>query len=101
MLVQSRPGSIQLLPALPSQLSSGEIRGVLAQSQIEIKRLKWSPGHCTVVVRSRPQQSITITMPRDIAAVQSGKALVTQSGSRTFQLVLPANEDVEVSVATR
>ncbi|QQR35605.1 glycoside hydrolase family 95 protein [Devosia oryziradicis] len=61
MLVQSRPGSIQLLPALPSAWPKGRLRGVRAMGGIEVD-LSWADGRVTAarLVSSGPQ-TVTVT----------------------------------------
>lgn len=50
MLVFSRPGVIDLLPALPKAWPRGEMRGILARGQITINRLAWDASARTVRV---------------------------------------------------
>ena len=48
MLVQSRPGVIALLPALPSEWSSGELKGVRVRGGMELD-VTWRDGRPTLV----------------------------------------------------
>ena len=48
MLVQSRPGAIALLPALPSEWSSGELKGVRMRGGMELD-VTWRDGRPTLV----------------------------------------------------
>jgi hypothetical protein len=63
-LVFSLPGKVDLLPALPQALGSGEIRGLLARGQIKLNRLKWSPGSLEVELVSAKDQSVVIRVPK-------------------------------------
>jgi alpha-L-fucosidase 2 len=60
MLVQSRPGHIQLLPALPSVWRKGRVRGLRAMGGIEVD-LSWAGSKATAVRLVSPlRQSVTI-----------------------------------------
>ncbi|MFK4852163.1 glycosyl hydrolase family 95 catalytic domain-containing protein [Microbacterium sp. ZW T6_19] len=48
MLVQSQPGSLTVLPALPASWPSGSIRGVRARGGIVIDQLTWDADGATV-----------------------------------------------------
>ncbi|MFY9714412.1 MAG: glycoside hydrolase N-terminal domain-containing protein [Microbacterium sp.] len=48
MLVQSQPGSLALLPALPASWPSGSIRGVRARGGVVIDELTWDADGATV-----------------------------------------------------
>lgn len=54
MLVQSQPGSLVLLPALPTAWPSGSLRGVRARGGVLIEELRWDAGGATVVIRAVP-----------------------------------------------
>lgn len=60
MLVASDPGSIKVLPALPSVWRQGEIRGVLCRGQIEVSSLKWDENQISVSLVSGKNQSIRL-----------------------------------------
>jgi alpha-L-fucosidase 2 len=63
MLVDSQPGWIELLPALPDDLPSGVIEGVRCRGQIEVRRLAWSPGKTAVTLKSDVTQQIELRAP--------------------------------------
>jgi len=60
MLVSSEPGKINLLPALPSEWSSGKIEGVLCRGQIEITNLEWNNKSISVSMVSEKDQTIEL-----------------------------------------
>lgn len=60
MLVDSRPGWIELLPALPAQWPSGQVQGVRCRGQIEIRSLSWTPQRLSVTLRSEIAQSVEL-----------------------------------------
>jgi alpha-L-fucosidase 2 len=97
MLVQSQPGRIDLLPALPKELASGAIDGVLAKGQIVVKQLKWSPKNCRVVLNSKIAQTITINLPNEIGSIEATPNTVQATEDAKVRTVrLLANTDVEL-----
>jgi alpha-L-fucosidase 2 len=70
-LVYSRPGILELLPALPDELSKGTITGVRCRNRILVESLSWDieDGGATVVVISDITQDITLISRRGMASV--------------------------------
>ena len=64
MIAQSRPGVIQLLPALPQQLSSGHVRGLQTRAGVRID-MKWQlePFEVDVDFVSVRDQTICVKVP--------------------------------------
>lgn len=54
MLVQSQPGTLKLLPALPASWPSGAIRGVRARGGVVIDELTWDADGATVSLALAP-----------------------------------------------
>jgi len=79
MLVQSKPGQIQLLPALPTALHTGSIAGVLAHGQILVKSMEWQPGHVVAVLQSPKAQTVAV-----------------RAGGKTSQVRLAAGKEARV-----
>ena len=63
MLVDSQPGWIELLPALPADWYEGRIEGIRCRGNIEVRSLAWSAGKVTVVLRSQQDQTIELRGP--------------------------------------
>lgn len=63
-LVYSRPGHIDLLPALPAALPRGEIRGLRARGALVVNRLTWTPERVVVELASPTQQALDVRLPR-------------------------------------
>lgn len=69
MLVDSQPGQLRLLPALPKAWPSGTIEGVLCRGQIEIKRLKWDDNSIQLTLISGKDQNVEIKTPAETRGI--------------------------------
>lgn len=71
MLLYSRPGVIELLPALPSALTKGAIHGMLARSFARIDRMAWNMDARTVelTLTSFRKQNVTLIARQGIEAI--------------------------------
>ncbi len=83
MLLFSRPGVMDLLPALPEEWPAGEIRGILARGQIVINRLSWDRRVQTVRV------SVTSSVDQTVKLRVNGTER---------SLILPGNVQVEAEI---
>jgi hypothetical protein len=68
MLLYSRPGVIELLPALPSTLTSGSVKGMLVRSFAKVDDLTWNTETRSVdiTITSRKDQDITLILRHGI-----------------------------------
>ncbi len=82
MLVDSRPGHIDLLPALPPQWPAGSIAGARCVGNIEVRMLRWSAGEITATLRSATSQTLEVAFPNEPAA---------------RRVTLPAGQDVTLT----
>jgi len=89
MLFRARPGSVELLPALPDTWPKGQITGVLAKGRITIVRLAWDTSARTVtcVMRSQVGQNVTVTL-----------SAFDPQGALTRSITLMADEDTPVTL---
>jgi alpha-L-fucosidase 2 len=101
MLAYSRPGVIEVLPALPPSLVKGSINGMRARTFARIDKLAWDMEARTVdlTVTSLRQQDVTL-MARygieDISAPTGVLATRPQSGAANCGLHLPEGKPVEL-----
>lgn len=81
--VCSRPGRIELLPALPAEWPQGEIRGILARGRITIDRLAWdrSAGKVHLAVTSGKPQTVALRL-----------------GGKSQELQLPEHQTVKLEL---
>jgi len=101
MLVYSRPGVIELLPALPDSLSKGSIKGVMCRTGAKVESLTWDMKARTMdlTLRSRKQQAVDLIVRYGIeaASAPSGVLLATPDpDARHCELRLPANGPVRL-----
>ncbi len=64
MLVRSRPGRVDLLPALPREWPRGEVAGLVARGPVRVVRLSWSPSGVTAVLSAPHPIRTVVTGPR-------------------------------------
>lgn len=102
MLVSSRPGTIELLPALPEQWPSGTIEGIPCRGRILVKSLEWNPGQITVVLESAAKQKISLKVAREISSIELKQADTIIDKSKMKEgiclLSLPAGKQVELKI---
>lgn len=109
MVVQSKPGRLILLPAIPDALPRGTLQGTRARGQILVNRVTWDlpAGVATAVLTSDIAQKIALVLPRD-AGVESITAdgevqTVVEQGVHKHgcMLSLPRGKPVTVEVRLR
>ena len=85
MLVYSRPGEIELLPALPTQLKTGEAQGIQCRSKLRIENLKWDLSNKTITceIYSYENQVISLKYRKGIETYKlaNGKRKAPESGN--------------------
>lgn len=80
-LIYSRPGLLELLPALPTQLTKGTLTGVRGRNRVLVEKLDWdvSAGTATAVLISDITQEVTLICRRGITAFSAAGAAVESS----------------------
>jgi len=101
MLAYSRPGVIEVLPALPPSLVKGSINGMLLRTFARLDKLSWDLEARTVdvAITSLKKQDITLIARHGIEAVTASPGvLATQpkSGVADCDLHLPEGKQVEI-----
>lgn len=100
-LVDSGPGWIEVLPALPAAWPQGEVEGLLCRGAITLERLSWQPGRATVVLRSRLEQTLELRAP-GLRALRQGRGTPLPVAQGRVAILLPAeiavSFELEISV---
>jgi hypothetical protein len=105
MLVHSRPGLLELLPALPAELSRGNIRGILARGALCINNLQWDMTGKIVSLEltSAAEQTLTLRLPAvdAIASIRADAATVAKSpdGPNARTLHLPKGRGARLEIS--
>ena len=101
MLAYSRPGVIEVLPALPPSLVKGSINGMLLRTFARLDKLAWDMEARTVdlTVTSVRKQDVTLIARHgieQISAPSGALAAKPQSGQATCELHLSENKPVKI-----
>ncbi|MGB8491644.1 MAG: glycoside hydrolase N-terminal domain-containing protein [Bacteroidales bacterium] len=102
MLAYSRPGVIEVLPALPDSLIRGSINGMLLRTFARLDKLAWDMDARTVdlTVTSVKKQDVTLIARYGIEEISASSGVLaaqaTQSGEATCNLHLPEGKPVEI-----
>ena len=101
MLAYSRPGVIEVLPALPSSLLKGSISGMLARTFARIDNLSWDMEARTVdlTITSLKKQDITLIARYGIEEISAPAGILATAiipGKADIDLHLPENKAVKI-----
>jgi alpha-L-fucosidase 2 len=101
MLAYSRPGVIEVLPALPPSLTRGAINGMLARTFVRIDKLAWDMEARTVdlTVTSVRKQDVTLIARYGIEKVTASAGVLAakpRAGAADCDLHLPEGKPVEI-----
>ncbi|MEV4827821.1 glycosyl hydrolase family 95 catalytic domain-containing protein [Micromonospora sp. CA-248260] len=102
-LLYTRPGVLELLPALPDQLPRGTITGVRGRNRILVEKLTWdiSARTATVTLNSAVAQEISLICRRGIASVTTSPSVTVASsplGNHARVVALPAATTIQITV---
>ncbi|MEV6396804.1 RICIN domain-containing protein [Streptomyces sp. NPDC051907] len=100
-LLYTRPGLLEILPALPEQLTRGTIRGVRGRNRVLVESLTWDTAArtATITLVSDIGQTLSFVCRRGITSL-STTALVASSplGDHARKLTLTAGVRTRVTV---
>ncbi|MGW4058045.1 glycosyl hydrolase family 95 catalytic domain-containing protein [Amycolatopsis sp. NPDC004747] len=100
-LLYSRPGVLEILPALPGQLAKGSITGVRARGRIRVHSLGWdlSARTATLSVTSAIDQAVTLISRRGLTSVTTSAPVAPSPlGSYARVVTLAADQRVDITV---
>ncbi|WP_413376063.1 glycosyl hydrolase family 95 catalytic domain-containing protein [Alkalihalobacillus sp. 1P02AB] len=101
MLIYSYPGMIELLPALPKEMTKGCLTGALTRTAVEINRLEWDleMKKMKIVLQSKKDQQIEVRMREGLASISSNHAHLVHLKDQTHLTVtLLENEPLEINI---
>ncbi|HYS37550.1 MAG TPA: glycoside hydrolase N-terminal domain-containing protein, partial [Pseudonocardiaceae bacterium] len=100
MLAATKPGTLELLPALPNGLKKGSISGMLGKSQFTINNLTWDMDNRTVKVTltSNIDQNLTLIQRSGIESITSDGVAIQNSPLGGIARVLPLQQGRTVTV---
>lgn len=101
MLLYSRPGIIEVLPALPETLVKGSISGMLARSFARVDKLAWNMDARTVelTLTSARKQDLTLIARQGIQTIDAPPEVPAGAlprGGADCVLHLPEGEPIEI-----
>ncbi|MCU0456454.1 MAG: glycoside hydrolase family 95 protein [Bacteroidales bacterium] len=100
MIAYSRPGLIEVLPALPSSIPKGAIYGLLARTFARINRLSWDMQQRTVdiTITSLKEQYITLIARYGIENISAPAGVIRnfRKGNADCELLLTENTLVDI-----
>jgi hypothetical protein len=101
MLAYSRPGVIEVLPALPPSLVKGSMNGMLLRTFARLNRLSWDMNARTadLTITSVRKQDVTLIARHGIESVSAPAGALAarpESGAAACELHLPEGKPVEV-----
>ncbi|MFE2729090.1 glycoside hydrolase N-terminal domain-containing protein [Kitasatospora sp. NPDC059327] len=100
-LLYSRPGVLELLPALPGPLAKGTVKGVRGRNRVLVKSLSWDTAArtATAVVVSDITQEITLICRRGITSITT-RAPVAPSplGAHARRVTLTAGTRTQITL---
>ena len=101
MLAYSRPGVIEVLPALPPTLVKGSINGMLLRTFARLDKLSWNMDNRTVdlKVTSLKKQTVTLIARYGIEKITASSGILAakpEPDKAVCELHLPEGKPVEV-----
>jgi alpha-L-fucosidase 2 len=104
MLIYSRPGVVELLPAVPASLRKGNARGILCRTQAKIDSFEWNldTGKLELTMTSPVDQTLSLVSRRGIEtaeADQPGAVTDFRLGADTLALHLSAGRPVSIHLS--
>lgn len=102
MLVASKPGEVELLPALSDALPTGKITGVGCRCQTVVERLEWDlpSGKIELTLRSAIDQTLTLRLRRGILSAQGDGVKADTKPGQTTEVTLRANQPTKLTLNT-
>jgi alpha-L-fucosidase 2 len=100
MLCYSRPGVIELLPALPSEMRRGSLSGMRSRSFARIDLLRWDLDARTIELRltSLRPQTINLVAWHGLDSISASSGALGQREGDSCELRLPEGQQMVVNL---
>ncbi|MDH6455885.1 MULTISPECIES: RICIN domain-containing protein [unclassified Streptomyces] len=101
-LVYSRPGVLEVLPALPDQLAKGTITGVRTRGRIRIHTFSWdlTARTATLSLTSAIDQTVTLVSRRGMTSVTTSATVASSPlGTHAREVALVAGQRIDITVS--
>jgi alpha-L-fucosidase 2 len=81
-LVDSRPGVIELFPALPRRWARGRVSGVRCRNRVTVAELVWDQERSSAhaVLRSDVDVTVSVRCPRAVGPISRGEPVAVVAG---------------------
>jgi alpha-L-fucosidase 2 len=81
-LVDSRPGVVELFPALPRRWARGRISGVRCRNRVTVAKLAWDQERSSAhaVLRSDVDVAVSVRCPRAVGPIRRGEPVLVVAG---------------------
>ncbi|MFI1092682.1 glycosyl hydrolase family 95 catalytic domain-containing protein [Streptomyces sp. NPDC020917] len=100
-VLYTRPGVLEILPALPDELAKGTITGVRGRNQVTVSTFRWDTAARTaaVTLTSAVGQDITLISRRGITSISTGVPVAASPlGSHARVVSLTAGTSTTIAV---
>lgn len=101
MVLDSRPGVLEFLPALPPELAQGSISGIKGRNQVTVIQMDWNSEQRRInaVLYSEREQDLTVIYRQGIERVQGDVPTASSlMGDHARVLSLPARSPVTITI---
>lgn len=103
-LLYSRPGVLEVLPALPDQMAAGSLSGLRARGGIRVHNLTWdlAADAVTLSLTSDTDQKVTLISRRGLASLTTeARQEPSPLGTHAVTVMLLAGKPTQIAVALR
>jgi hypothetical protein len=100
-LLYSRPGVLEVLPALPDQLATGSMTGIRTRGRIRVHHLSWDLARSavTLTVTSEADQEVTLISRRGLESLTCEAPIeASPMGDYARVIGLPARARTEIAI---
>lgn len=100
MLVYSRPGIVELLPALPKTLQKGQVDGIRCRGQVAVEKLAWDLDSGTIecTLMSLTDQAVTLIYRKGMGEILINGSTAGINDMKRLDLSLKKNASTRIKI---